>query len=115
MATRYTATVWPPISFPLPTSFGRNGGTARAPTAPGAVLPTATSLGRNGGFSRPPTAPAMQLPSFTGRLQTFTPAALPTTQRQTTYVKPFTTQQTTNNIFKIVNGSNVVTNPYPLA
>jgi len=96
-------------------SLGVNGGTARPPTAPGAVLPSATSLGLNGGFSRPPTAPGTVLPSFTGRLQTFTPAALPSTQGQTTYVKSFTTQQTTNNIFKIINGSNVVTNPYPLA
>ena len=89
--TTYSATVWPPLEVPAVESTTGNGGTAAAPTAPSQELPT---------------------PAETA-LVNFDPTPPPDVS--TTYVRPVVTQQTTDNVFKIINGSNVVTNPYPLA
>lgn len=91
MATTYSATVWPPLEVPAPESTTGNGGTADAPTAPPQALPEPTETRA---IDHDPTPP---------------PAV------STTYVRPAVTQATTDAVFKIVNGSNVVTNPYPLA
>ncbi len=91
--TTYDASVWPPMA-----------------------LPTVQATTGDGGTAEPPVAPPLAVPEPTATESVdFTPVAVANATVETEYVRPHVTQAETDAEFGIVNGSNVVTNPYPLA
>lgn len=91
--TTYDASVWPPMALPTVQATTGNGGTAEAPDAPPLAVPDPTAT-ETVDFQAEPDANATV---------------------ETEYIRPHVTQAETDAEFGIVNGSNVVTNPYPLA
>lgn len=112
MATKFTATIWPPLIIPPGVFVGKVGGviTAMRPAPPLRIVNTGISLGKIAAAvirSFPPNknvttaAPAASV--------NWTPAA-PQPIR-TTYIPPLTSQRATNTILKHVDSTNGTLNP----
>jgi hypothetical protein len=89
----YNANVWPPMALPSVQAVSRNGGIAAAPATPSQVLPTPTET-RVIDYQPKPPLPIIRI---------------------SVRVRPTVTAAGTRAIFGIVNGSDVVPSPAPLA